>query len=124
VTAGSRRWTAPALAIVWLGIVFLLVRIATHGDFTFDQLGYAIDEDLPQVILLLGTAAGCVLFAWRAWRRRTSPADILELGWSVAVVVVGVELIRLEHNSAPVILALAILGSILSASSVVPGLPR
>jgi hypothetical protein len=109
--------------VVWLGVVFVLVRIATHGDFTFDQLGYAIDEDVPQVILLLGTAAGCLLFAWRAWRRRGTGRDVLALAWSIAVGVVGIELMRLGHDSAPVVVILAIVAVILSGSALVAGQP-
>ena len=103
------------LAIVWSAELILLVRIASEGEFTWYGLTSAYGEDPRQVIALLLAAAGNVLFAVRALRRgQGGGVDRWSVGWSVLMAVVGGALWRLGHDSAPVILILAILGGVLA----------
>lgn len=104
---------------MWIGVIFVLVRIATHGEFTLGGLESTFDEDTPQLTLLTVTAAGSLYFTWRALRTRMAGSDVQSVGWSIAVGIVGGVLWLLGHGSAPVIIVLAILaGGLAHASSV------
>jgi len=113
--SGPLRWRW--LAFIWFAVVFLLVRIASHGEFKWNALASAYDQDPVQFALLVGTAIGSLLFAARAIRRRTSRSDGPSVGWSLVVTVVAVALWRLGHDSAPVIFVLAVLGGLLAGPS-------
>lgn len=110
---GVSRW----LALIWIAIVFLLVRIATHGEFTWGEFASAYSQDTGQLTLLTLAAAGSLLFAWRALRTGQAQRDAWAVGWSVVMAIVGGALWLLGHGSAPVIVALAALGGFLAQFS-------
>ena len=101
------RW----LALIWLAVLFLLVRIVTQGAFDWGGLTSAY-QDKPQFILLTIAAAGSLLAAARALRAKQ--VDPWSMGWAFVVVIVGTIFSLLGHESAPVIIALGILGGLLA----------
>jgi hypothetical protein len=104
------------LAIIWIAVAFLLVRIAIGGEFTLGGLQSVLDENKPQLTLLTLAAAGSLLFAWRSLRTQKGGADAWSVGWSVVVMIVSGALRLLGHDSATVILGLAALGGLLGYS--------
>jgi uncharacterized membrane protein (UPF0136 family) len=94
-----------------LAVLFLIVRIATQGAFTWGGLTAAY-QDTPQFILLAVAGAGSLLFVARALRaRRVDPWSMI---WAFMVVIVGTGLWLLGHDSAPVIIVLGVLGGLLA----------
>jgi hypothetical protein len=107
----SGREVSRWLALIWLAVLFLLVRIATGGVFTWGGLSNAT-KDTPQFILLAVAGAGSLLFAARALRARQ--VDPSSIRWAFIVVILGGALWLIGHDSATVILVLGVLGGLLA----------
>ena len=105
LSIGSGR--SKVVAVLWFGVVFLLVRIATLGSFTLHDLEYSYDLDARQLAFVAAAAAGTLLLAWRALRSPGSRVDAWSARWSVVMIVVGGGLSLLGHDSAIAIIVLA-----------------
>lgn len=104
------RW----LSLVWIAVAFLLFRIETQGEFTWNGLELTYDQDRVQFILLSAATAGSLLIAWRTHLARDARSDVMSVGWSLIIVGAGVALWLLGHDSAPVIVGLVGLGGLLT----------
>jgi hypothetical protein len=112
------RGVSSGLALIWIAIVFLLIRIATHGEFKWSVVVFGFDQDAVQIIVLSIAAAGSLFFALRAIRMRGNGIDAWSIGWSAIMATLGAALWMLGHDSAPAIVVLAALGGVLALSTV------
>ena len=119
----QHRATTGARALIWLAVGFLLVRIATHGEFSWGGFSSALGQDAPQEAMIALAGAGSLLFAVRALWMPGDRFDGWSVGWAVVVIIVGGALwLLLHHDSAPFVITLGILGGLFAGYGAVwPG---